>query len=167
MAAKARGSISSAPSSGTRARSRLEARPTATGMVAGTPPQPDESEHHAMTITFAALGVSPDLVDALEANGITEPFPIQALTIADAHAGHDLCGKAKTGSGKTLAFGLPLLERVAKADPHRPRALVLVPTRELANQVKTVLAPLGKLRDRKVVAVYGGVSMEPQIKSLR
>ena len=120
-----------------------------------------------MTTTFAALGVSPDLVAALERDGITEPFPIQELTIADAHAGRDLCGKAKTGSGKTLAFGLPLLERVGKADPHRPRALVLVPTRELANQVNTVLAPLGKLRDRRVVAVYGGVSMEPQIKALR
>ena len=120
-----------------------------------------------MTVTFAALGVSPDLVAALEQDGITEPFPIQALTIADAHAGHDLCGKAKTGSGKTLAFGLPLLERVTKADPRRPRALVLVPTRELANQVMTVLAPLGKLRDRRVAAVYGGVSMEGQIKALR
>jgi superfamily II DNA/RNA helicase len=117
--------------------------------------------------TFAALGVDGDLVAALDERGITAPFPIQALTIADALEGRDVCGKAKTGSGKTLAFGLPLLERVAKADPHRPRALVLVPTRELANQVKTVLAPLGKLCDRKVVAVYGGVKMEPQIKSLR
>ncbi|MGQ0803409.1 MAG: DEAD/DEAH box helicase [Actinomycetota bacterium] len=120
-----------------------------------------------MSTTFAALGVSPDLVVALERDGITDPFPIQALTIADAHEGHDLCGKAKTGSGKTLAFGLPLLERVSNAEPRRPRALVLTPTRELANQVKTVLAPLGKIRQRHVIAVYGGVSMEPQIKALR
>ena len=120
-----------------------------------------------MSTTFAALGVSPDLVAALERDGITDPFPIQALTIQDAHEGRDLCGKAKTGSGKTLAFGLPLLERVSKAEPRRPRALVLTPTRELANQVKTVLAPLGKIRERSVIAVYGGVSMEPQIKALR
>ncbi|HEX6311176.1 MAG TPA: DEAD/DEAH box helicase [Acidimicrobiia bacterium] len=120
-----------------------------------------------MSTTFADLGVSPDLVAALARDGITEPFPIQALTIADALAGRDLCGKAKTGSGKTLAFGLPLLERVGKAEPRRPRALVLVPTRELANQVKTVLAPLARLRDRRAVAVYGGVAMEPQTKALR
>jgi superfamily II DNA/RNA helicase len=120
-----------------------------------------------MSTTFAALGVSPDLVAALERDGITDPFPIQALTIVDAHAGRDLCGKAKTGSGKTLAFGLPLLERVGKAEPRRPRALVLTPTRELANQVKTVLAPLGRIRERRVTAVYGGVSMEAQIKALR
>jgi superfamily II DNA/RNA helicase len=119
------------------------------------------------TTTFATLGVSTDLVAALERDGIEEPFPIQALAIADALAGRDLCGKAKTGSGKTLAFGLPLLERVGKAEPHRPRALVLVPTRELANQVKNVLAPLGRVRGRRVTAVYGGVAMEPQIKALR
>jgi superfamily II DNA/RNA helicase len=120
-----------------------------------------------MTTTFAALGVSPDLVAALERDGIVEPFPIQALTIEDGLAGHDICGKAKTGSGKTLAFGLPLLDRVGKAEAHRPRALVLVPTRELANQVKNVLAPLGRIRQRRVIAVYGGVAMDPQTKALR
>ncbi|MFN8035548.1 MAG: DEAD/DEAH box helicase [Acidimicrobiia bacterium] len=119
-----------------------------------------------MTTTFETLGVSSDLVAALAAQGITEPFPIQALTIADALAGRDLCGKAKTGSGKTLAFGLPLLERVGRARPKCPRALVLVPTRELANQVKDVLAPLGKVRQRRVIACYGGVSMDSQIRSL-
>jgi superfamily II DNA/RNA helicase len=120
-----------------------------------------------MTTTFAALGVSPDLVGALERDGISEPFPIQALTIPDGLAGLDICGKAKTGSGKTLAFGLPVLERVSAAEPRRPRALVLVPTRELANQVKEVIAPLARLRDRRAVAVYGGVAMDPQIKALR
>ena len=99
-------------------------------------------------------------------DGITEPFEIQALTIADGLAGRDICGKAKTGSGKTLAFGLPLLENIAQAQPHRPRALVLVPTRELAKQVKQVLAPLGKLCDRRVAAFYGGTSMDPQIRAL-
>ena len=120
-----------------------------------------------MPATFETLGLTSDLVAALARDGITEPFPIQALTIPDALAGRDLCGKAKTGSGKTLAFGLPLLERVHQAEPRRPRALVLTPTRELANQVKTVLAPLAKMRQRRVTAVYGGVSMDAQITALQ
>jgi len=116
--------------------------------------------------TFAALGVDGDLVAALDERGITAPFPIQALTIADALAGHDVCGKAKTGSGKTLAFGLPILQTVEKAEASRPRALVLVPTRELATQVAEELTPLGKVRDVSVVAVYGGANLEGQVKSL-
>ncbi len=98
-----------------------------------------------MSMTFAGLGLPADLVSALAREGINEPFPIQALTIRDALAGRDICGKAKTGSGKTLAFGLPLLDRIGKAEPRRPRALVLAPTRELANQVYGVLAPLAKV----------------------
>ncbi len=119
-----------------------------------------------MSPTFETLGVAADLVAALARDDITEPFPIQALTIPDALAGRDLCGKAKTGSGKTLAFGLPLLERIGRAEPKSPRALVLTPTRELANQVKNVLAPLGKVRGLRVSAVYGGASMERQISAL-
>ena len=114
---------------------------------------------------FEALGVSADLAAALRADGIEVPFAIQALTIKDALAGHDICGKAKTGSGKTLAFGIPLLERVGKARPKHPKALILLPTRELANQVTSVLEPLAKVRDRSVVAVYGGVSMDRQIRA--
>ena len=117
--------------------------------------------------SFETLGVSADLVARLSADGIDAPFPIQALTIPDALSGRDLCGKAKTGSGKTLAFGLPLLERAGKAEPRRPTGLVLVPTRELANQVFGVLEPLGRLRGREVCAVYGGVGFEPQIEALR
>lgn len=117
--------------------------------------------------TFETLGVSPDLVAALAADGIETPFPIQALTIPDALAGRDLCGKAKTGSGKTLAFGLPMLQRVAKAEPRRPTGLVLVPTRELANQVADVLVTLGRRRGVTVRAVYGGVSMDRQVGALR
>lgn len=119
-----------------------------------------------MGTTFEALGVSAELVAALAAQGIDKPFAIQTLSIADGMAGRDICGKAKTGSGKTLAFGLPILERVGTALPKRPRALVLVPTRELANQVKEVLAPLGKVCKRKVIACYGGVSMDLQIRAL-
>jgi superfamily II DNA/RNA helicase len=120
-----------------------------------------------MTATFAGLGLHADLVAALARQGITEPFPIQELTIADALEGRDVLGKAKTGSGKTLAFGLPLLGRIGKADPRRPKALILVPTRELATQVTDALRPLGEVRDRKVRAVYGGVSMDPQITALQ
>ena len=117
--------------------------------------------------TFSDLGVSPDFVAALEAMGRTSPFPVQALTIPDALAGRDVCGKAKTGSGKTLAFGLPVLERVKSAEPRRPRALILVPTRELCVQVKDELAPLGKARGTTVSAIYGGAKMETQVKELQ
>lgn len=116
--------------------------------------------------SFADLGVSPDLTAALASRGITAPFAVQELTIADALAGRDVCGKAKTGSGKTLAFGLPLLEKVKGADPRRPRALILVPTRELATQVRDELAPLGVVRDVSVTAVYGGAKMEAQVAEL-
>jgi superfamily II DNA/RNA helicase len=119
-----------------------------------------------VTTSFEALGVSPQLVARLAADGIDAPFPIQELTIRDGLAGRDVCGKAKTGSGKTLAFGLPLVERVGKATPHRPTGLVLVPTRELANQVSEVLTPLAKAMDRSVQTVYGGVGFEPQREAL-
>ncbi len=117
--------------------------------------------------TFAGLGVSPRLVTALQTAGITTPLPIQALTIADALTGRDVCGKAKTGSGKTLAFGLPLLMTVPKAKPGRPTGLILVPTRELAVQVRDVLIPLGHAADRSVTAVFGGTPMDRQIKAVR
>jgi superfamily II DNA/RNA helicase len=116
--------------------------------------------------TFAELGVSERLVKALADQGILKPFAIQKLTIADALAGRDVCGKAKTGSGKTLAFGLPLLERLDHAESRRPRGLVLVPTRELALQVHDVLAPLAAAIGSRVVAVYGGADMNKQIAAL-
>jgi superfamily II DNA/RNA helicase len=120
------------------------------------------------------LGVSPDLVRALAP--ITTPFPIQALTIPDALAGRDICGKAKTGSGKTLAFGLPMLQRLAATDAvtatkgagaGRPRGLVMVPTRELCRQVADVLRPLGEQLGLKLATIYGGTGMDTQIKSIR
>ena len=120
-----------------------------------------------MDNTFAALGVSADLTAALDAAGITQPFPVQSLTIPDALAGRDLCGKAKTGSGKTLAFGLPLIERTTRASAHRPRSLVLVPTRELAQQVCEVLEPLAATRNLRLTAVYGGTPIDRHIKALR
>jgi superfamily II DNA/RNA helicase len=132
-------------------------------------------DSYATNKTFAGLGVSSELVAVLTAQGITTAFPIQAMTIADALAGRDVCGKAKTGSGKTLGFGLPMLQRLAAEQTNgvgegkvaRPRGLVLLPTRELAVQVYEVLKPLGAALGLHVAAVYGGADIERQIKSLR
>jgi superfamily II DNA/RNA helicase len=120
-----------------------------------------------MTSTFAHLGLPDPLVQSLAKREITEPFPVQEATIPDALAGRDICGKAPTGSGKTLAFGLPLLTMVDKASRLKPRALVLAPTRELAEQIKQELAPLARTVNRYVFAVYGGVGYGPQKGALR
>ena len=119
-----------------------------------------------MTTTFADIGVSEDLCTALASRGITEPFSIQTIAIPDALAGRDVCGKAKTGSGKTLAFGIPVVENIGRAEPKRPLAIALVPTRELAVQVAEELEPLAKSRDVRIAAVYGGANIERQITRL-
>jgi superfamily II DNA/RNA helicase len=106
------------------------------------------------------------LVAALSEQGIVSPFPVQELTIADALAGRDVCGKAKTGSGKTLAFGLPLLMRTTRAKLKTPTSLVLVPTRELALQVADVLEPLAKTVGLRVAVVYGGSDLDRQMRRL-
>ena len=107
--------------------------------------------------TFADLGVSADLVERLARDGIESPFPIQAAVLPDALAGRDILGRAPTGSGKTLAFGLPLVTDLVPAEKRRPTALVLSPTRELAEQIASDLRPLARLGGNDVVAVYGGV----------
>jgi superfamily II DNA/RNA helicase len=121
--------------------------------------------------TFGELGLDPRLVSALAADDIHEPFAIQARALPDALAGRDVLGRAQTGSGKTLAFGLPLLTRLSATSGQRrekaPRGLVLVPTRELAQQVAHVLAPLGRTVDVSVATVYGGVPIGRQITSVR
>ena len=132
-------------------------------MTTTEPGTTDALDHLDTDTTFAALGIAQDLLDVLDADGITSPFPIQALCIPDAMAGRDVPGKAKTGSGKTLAFGLPMVQMIEKAKPGRPHALVLVPTRELANQVAQDLRPLIEARDLRLVAVYGGAPMGKQI----
>jgi superfamily II DNA/RNA helicase len=109
-----------------------------------------------VTVSFADLGVHPDLVAHLHARGLTSPFPIQEATLPDALAGRDVCGRAPTGSGKTLAFGLAVVTRTTGSKPGRPGALVLVPTRELAAQVQRELALLSGPRRGRVIAVYGG-----------
>ncbi|MEX2294324.1 MAG: DEAD/DEAH box helicase [Acidimicrobiales bacterium] len=119
-----------------------------------------------MPPTFADLGVPTRLCARLDELGIAEPFPVQAATLPDALAGRDVCGKAPTGSGKTIAFGLPLVARIEKANPRRPKGLVLVPTRELASQVQDQLEALCWGTKTEVLAVYGGTGMERQIKAL-
>ncbi|MFY1618825.1 DEAD/DEAH box helicase [Micromonospora sp. WMMD736] len=124
----------------------------------------------AESIDFAGLGLPEPLVRALARQGITAPFPIQRATVPDALAGRDVLGRGQTGSGKTLAFGLPLLARVAAgrpARPLRPRALVLVPTRELAMQVNDALLPLGKALNVFLKTAVGGVPYDRQIDALR
>jgi superfamily II DNA/RNA helicase len=145
--------------------------------------------------SFAAAGLPPTLLTTLARSGIDTPFPIQGATLPDALAGEHVLGRAQTGSGKTLGFGLPLLARLAagdrlgvhaadrpgapagdrprtsagdrrKARPGRPRGLVLTPTRELAQQVADVLAPLGQPLGLRVATVYGGASMSRQIAAL-
>ena len=126
---------------------------------------------------FAALGLPPQLCGALTRAGIAEPFPIQAATVPDILDGRDICGKAPTGSGKTLAFGLGVLARMAGAqggkgkgrrrDGGNPRALILVPTRELAAQVEEVLAPLAGTVGAAVTSVYGGVGYGKQLAALK
>lgn len=120
---------------------------------------------------FVDLGVHPSLVKALAAQGITEPFPIQQATIADAIAGRDVLGRGRTGSGKTLAFGLSMLTRLANlrdagdlptGPGRKPAAMILVPTRELALQVADVLGPLAKTLGLFPTLVTGGMSYTPQ-----
>jgi len=120
-----------------------------------------------MTTDFAQLGLPRPLTRTLTSAGITEPFPIQAATIPDALDGRDVSGEAPTGSGKTLAFGLATLARVEKAKPGRPRALMLAPTRELAEQIKRDLRPFAAAVKRNVFAIYGGVGYAPQKSALR
>ena len=122
-----------------------------------------------ITTTFSDLGVAAPLVNALSKQGILHPFPIQIATLPDALAGFDILGRGQTGSGKTLAFGLALLNnlngRVAK--PHKPLALILTPTRELAQQIDEVLTPLARSIGHESVVVAGGMSYAKQITAMR
>ena len=122
-------------------------------------------------MTFDSLGLSPALLRALAEHGYATPTPIQQQAIPLVLAGHDVLGGAQTGTGKTAAFGLPLLQRLAKETsakgPRKPRALVLVPTRELAVQVSESLKDYGRHLRLNVTTLFGGVSMQPQVDNLR
>nr|WP_246179895.1 DEAD/DEAH box helicase [Kocuria coralli] len=125
--------------------------------------------------SFADFGVRQDIVDALADEGITSPFPIQAMTLPVALTGQDIIGQAKTGTGKTLGFGIPVIQRVVGRDdagwdslkrPGAPQALIVVPTRELAVQVGSDLATAARTRNARVLTIYGGRAYEPQIEAL-
>ncbi|WPW20106.1 DEAD/DEAH box helicase [Streptomyces griseoincarnatus] len=122
----------------------------------------------APEITFAGLGLPEGVVRKLAQNGVTTPFPIQAATIPDALAGKDILGRGRTGSGKTLSFGLPTLAQLAggRTEKHKPRAVILTPTRELAMQVADALQPYGDVLGLKMKVVCGGTSMGNQIYAL-
>ena len=133
----------------------------ATPDIEGTAPE-------AAQQTFGDFGVHPEIVAALADAGIVHPFPIQAMTLPVALAGHDIIGQAKTGTGKTLGFGVPMLNRIdLESDDIRPQALAVAPTRELASQVAADLERAGKRLGIKVLTVYGGRAYEPQIEALK
>ncbi|MDX6604101.1 MAG: ATP-dependent helicase RhlE [Solirubrobacterales bacterium] len=116
-------------------------------------------------MSFADLGISNHVVDALAARDITQPFPVQEMVVSDALAGHDLLVQSPTGSGKTLAFGIPMVDLV---EPGRGvSALVLAPTRELASQIVDELDSIARARRLRIAAVYGGVGFGPQIAAVR
>ncbi|MFF0734695.1 DEAD/DEAH box helicase, partial [Streptomyces chartreusis] len=128
----------------------------------------NNDETTAPEITFADLGLPEGVVRKLAQNGVTTPFPIQAATIPDALAGKDILGRGRTGSGKTLSFGLPTLARLSggRTEKHKPRAVILTPTRELAMQVADALQPYGDQVGLKMKVVCGGTSMGNQIYAL-
>ncbi|MEV0177068.1 DEAD/DEAH box helicase [Streptomyces sp. NPDC050803] len=132
------------------------------------PENGENDETSTPEITFADLGLPEAVVRKLAQNGVTTPFPIQAATIPDALAGKDILGRGRTGSGKTLSFGLPTLARLSggRTEKHKPRAVILTPTRELAMQVADALQPYGDQLGLKMKVVCGGTSMGNQIYAL-
>ncbi|MDG9710131.1 DEAD/DEAH box helicase [Streptomyces sp. DH10] len=128
----------------------------------------NEAADDTPELTFAGLGLPEGVVRKLAQNGVTTPFPIQAATIPDALVGKDILGRGRTGSGKTLSFGLPTLATLAggRTEKHKPRAVILTPTRELAMQVADALQPYGDVLGLKMKVVCGGTSMGNQIYAL-
>lgn len=126
-----------------------------------------ESKDLPLAVTFAELGVPSTVTRVLSRQGINEPFEVQRVAIPDALAGRDICGRAPTGSGKTIAFGIPVIVRTAGSVPKAPSALVLAPTRELAEQIADELRPLARAHDLWVLSAYGGTNINRQIERLK
>jgi superfamily II DNA/RNA helicase/cold shock CspA family protein len=120
----------------------------------------------SIDVTFADLGLPREMIDQLDRSGISAPFAIQAAVIPDTLAGRDVAGRAPTGSGKTLGFGLPVVASLTKAKPKRPVALVLAPTRELAEQIMAELTPFTKAMRKHATSIYGGVGYGNQKNAL-
>ncbi|WP_210571409.1 DEAD/DEAH box helicase [Streptomyces sp. GESEQ-4] len=158
----------------------MSRRPNKPNRRSSTPPQPAASPREfrlpenttpalPAVEDFAGLDMPAGLLKTLTAQGVTTPFPIQAATLPNSLAGRDLLGRGRTGSGKTLAFGLALLARTAgqRAEPKAPLALVLVPTRELAQQVTEALTPYATAVNLRLATVVGGLSITKQAGTLR
>ncbi|MGW2201860.1 DEAD/DEAH box helicase [Streptomyces sp. NPDC001774] len=161
---------------GSAAAPRAKAKGAGRGRGPATPPPPREftlpetlTPALPSVESFDALDMPAALVKTLNAQGVTEPFPIQGATLPNSLAGRDILGRGRTGSGKTLAFGLALLARTAgrRAEPKAPLALVLVPTRELAQQVTDALSPYATSVQLRLATVVGGLSITKQANSLR
>lgn len=171
-------------SSGAPSRRNRNRRPRAAQSTPSQTP-PDLQERHLAAVppvavvvadgveieNFAQLGVPEPIVAALAKTGVTKPFPIQVATVPDALSGRDVLGRGRTGSGKTLAFAIPTVSALARSgercQPNRPRALILVPTRELANQVAEVVAPLARSLSMTTSVIFGGVGQGAQVTALR
>ncbi len=144
--------------------------PDDSGTTHGAPAEPGAATAaRPPAVSFADLRLPVEVLRTLGGLGVREPFPIQAATLPDALEGRDVLGRGRTGSGKTLAFGLPLLTRTAgrRAEPKQPLALVLVPTRELAQQVTEALTPHAEALRLRMATVVGGMSMGRQVAALR
>jgi len=132
---------------------------------------PASTNQGPLVTSFADLGVPAVLIASLAAEGITSAFPIQSATLPDSLAGRDVLGRGRTGSGKTIAFALPLVARLAASKgrlrPGHPRALVLLPTRELATQVQATIEPLAKAAGLTTTTVFGGVSQRAQVAAMK
>ena len=136
------------------------------GLEASPRAVPSKEEVHRTMITFRDLGVSEAVVRALEARGIESPFPIQVMVIEDATSGRDTLARSKTGSGKTLGFAIPIVDQIDPRVERRPAALVLTPTRELAQQVSDEFEDIARARKLRVMAVYGGTRVREQSKGV-
>ncbi|MFJ3231500.1 DEAD/DEAH box helicase [Streptomyces sp. NPDC086787] len=171
-----RNSTRTTGSTGSARGSRFRTQERKSGQRARSAPRPQEfalpvtlTEPLPAVETFAELDMPEQLLAALRAEGLAVPFPIQAATLPNALAGRDVLGRGRTGSGKTLAFGLPMLARLAgqRAQPLCPLALVLVPTRELAQQVTDALTPYARALRLRLATVVGGMSIGRQASALR
>ena len=156
----------------TQSGARAAQSPATARPAAGQPgPAYEVGRMPADGTTFAALGVPEAIVTALARAGCETPFPIQAATMASSLAGRNVLGRARTGSGKTVAFAVPTVMALAASPkgrrPNLPRALVLVPTRELAAQVAATTEPLARAMGLRVAVVHGGVGQGPQVAALR
>ncbi|HEY5833923.1 DEAD/DEAH box helicase [Streptomyces sp.] len=173
------GSAGSSRGGGFRSRPSGAGRSGTSGRSGGPGRRPTLQGEFALPVTitpalptvaaFADLDMPAPLLAALGAEGVTVPFPIQAATLPNTLAGRDVLGRGRTGSGKTLAFGLALLARTAgrRAQPRQPLALVLVPTRELAQQITDALTPYARPLRLRMATVVGGMSIGRQAGDLR